>query len=173
METNVRQKAFGKKDQEHRQASLYLLVLFVLMFVFPLLSVFFEYRIRKTPLDPGLIGKWFVFWSIGVRLFIAGIGQIARPGIAVLRIFHSREDRGPGIRELGLATISMGIMGMLSLIFDEWRPLAAITGGLFFGLAGLQHLFRKPGSFHDIAAMVTHQLIAVIMMMYLFFSLLR
>jgi hypothetical protein len=172
METNVRQKAFGK-DQEHRQASLYLVVLFILMFGFPLLSVFLEYRMRRTPLDPGLIGKWFVFWSIGVRLFIAGIGQIAMPGIAVLRIFHATEEKGPGIRELGLANISMGIMGMVSLVYDEWRPLAAITGGIFFGLAGLRHLFRKPGNFHDIAAMVTHQLIAVIMMMYVFFSLLR
>jgi len=26
-----------------------------------------------------LVGKWFVFWMVGVRLFMAGVRQVAQP----------------------------------------------------------------------------------------------
>lgn len=39
------------------------------------------------------------------------------------------------IRELGFANIALCLMGLLSIIHDQWYILAAISGGLFFGFA--------------------------------------
>ena len=30
-------------------------------------------------LTAGLVGKWFVFWTVGIQLFLAGLRQIVQP----------------------------------------------------------------------------------------------
>ena len=53
--------------------SLYLVNVVPTMLVLPLVSILLSRAAREgTPLWP-CIGKWFVFWAIGVRLCIAGI----------------------------------------------------------------------------------------------------
>jgi hypothetical protein len=71
------------------------------------------------------------------------------------------------IRELGFANISMGIMGILSVINNNWRPLAAIVGGLYPGLAGFQHLFKKPDSRNEVIAMLYDLCVFVVVLFYL------
>jgi hypothetical protein len=39
-----------------------------------------EALVTHAPLDLWLLlGRWFVFWAVGVRLLTAGIRQIAQP----------------------------------------------------------------------------------------------
>ena len=75
------------------------------------------------------------------------------------------------IRELGFANIALGVMGILSVINSNWRILAAITGGLFFGLAGIQHLFKKPDSSNELIAMVYDLVVLLMIVLYLIFTL--
>jgi hypothetical protein len=56
---------------------MYLAAIVLLMLVLPLISV-----AAQAPMLPdaaalmGLVGKWFTFWGVGVRLFLAGLNQV-------------------------------------------------------------------------------------------------
>jgi hypothetical protein len=117
------------------------------LFIFPLLSVAFEHYLDHSAVSGDLLGKWFIFWAVGIRLFTAGIKQASNPEFTATQIFkfNSRESYIV-IRELGFANMALGTMGILSVINEQWRLIAAITSGLFFGLAGVQHLLKKPVS---------------------------
>jgi hypothetical protein len=68
-----------------------------------------------------LVGKWFTFWAVGVRLFLAGASQVFRPQFTLQGILGVKD---PGanviVRELGFANISMGTLGLLSLVYPAW-----------------------------------------------------
>jgi hypothetical protein len=63
----------------------YLAIVVLLMLVLPLASLLIETR------EPGLVlvGKWWNFWAIGVRLFTAGLRQVAKPAFTAEVIFHA------------------------------------------------------------------------------------
>ena len=83
-----------------------------------------------------LVGKWFVFWAVGVRLFIAGVRQVAQPQFTAESIFEIKDRAAFAIvRELGFANLSTGTLGLANLAVPAWVVPAAIVGGLFYGLA--------------------------------------
>lgn len=47
------------------------------------------------------------------------------------------------MRELGVANVSMGRVGILSLAAPSWVTPAAMLGGIYYGLAGINHCFHK------------------------------
>ena len=49
------------------------------MCAFPLLSVAIEGVVASSALNASLVGKWFAFWSVGVRLISAGSRQVLQP----------------------------------------------------------------------------------------------
>ena len=71
------------------------------------------------------------------------------------------------IRELGFANIAMGVMGILSVLNNNWRVMAAITGGMFLGLAGILHLLKKPDSLNEMIAMIYDLFVLVVIITYL------
>src|SRR5271154_3802349 len=111
----------SKTEQAREKAiksrgGFYFIFILLLMLIFPVLSIIIEFTAKKVPADPALIGKWFLFWAVGVRLFIAGIKQIFNPGFTARQLFHLRYKEGfILIRELGFANISLGAVGLLSL----------------------------------------------------------
>jgi len=150
---------------------IYLISVLLFMFILPVVSISVELFLHKSLLSWLLIGKWFVFWSIGVRLFIAGIRQALKPEFTAKEIFHIRgEESFVVIKELGFANLSIGLMGMLSLLKTEWCSVVAIGGGLFFGLAGILHVLKKPDSNNEIIAMISDLFIFAVALCYLFFS---
>ena len=68
--------------------SLYLINVLVVMLILPVVSVTVECLTHSSTFGWALIGKWFVFWAIGVRLFTAGIRQVAKPAFTAQEIFH-------------------------------------------------------------------------------------
>jgi hypothetical protein len=44
------------------------------------------------------------------------------------------------IRELGFANLALGTIGLGSILWGQWTPVAAVAGAIFYGLAGLNHL---------------------------------
>jgi hypothetical protein len=138
-----------------------------LLCVLPLLSITGEVIFEHESFTWTLVGKWFVFWTTGIRLFTAGISQSSNPAFTA-RIFKMKtQESYIVIRELGFANISLGVMGILSVINDHWRILAAITGSLFFGFAGIQHIFKKPGSTNELIAMIGDLFVFIILFSYL------
>jgi hypothetical protein len=130
---------------------------FICLLLLPAASVALE-----ALLHPGsatltaLVGKWFVFFGVGVRLFMAGVTQTFRPQFTAESIF---DLKGPGalaiVREVGFANLAMGTLGLLSLIKAQWVVPAAIVGGLYYGLAGPGHLLRPNRNFKEQTALVS------------------
>jgi len=146
----------------------YLLSLLLLMLVLPALSVWVDYVPYPGTPFMVLVGKWFVFWAVGVRLFAAGIRQVAKPLFTLQQIFHIQNPAGQVVvRELGFANICFGLIGMLSLFIPHWRPAAAFAGGLYMGIAGVYHLIKKPASPNEVVAMVSDIYILLTMGAYL------
>jgi hypothetical protein len=117
-----------------------------------------------------LIGKWFIFWGIGVRLFTAGLKQVINPAFTAASIFHLKEKESQVVvRELGYANICLGIIGIVSLFIPHWRIVAACSGGLFFGIAGANHLIKKPAGINELIAMVSDVFIALVVLLYAVF----
>ncbi len=86
--------------------------------------------------------RWAVFWMVGGRLFLAGIRQIVQPrytAAVVLGIQHA--DSLLVVRELGFANVALGTMGLGSILWTHWTTPAGVAGAIFYGLAGLNHLW--------------------------------
>jgi len=149
------------------QPSLYLVSVILFMVVLPVISIATEWHYGHL-FGWALIGRWFVFWASGVRLFMAGIRQITKPAFTAQQIFHmSGTESFAIIRELGFANVCFGLLGIISLFLPAWCPAAAFAGGLYFGLAGLLHVFKKPDSTNEVIAMVSDLYIFIILFLYL------
>ena len=139
-----------------------------LLFFLPLLSILSAHFFEKEIVSAQLTGKWFIFWAIGIRLFTAGIKQASDPAFTAKQIFRFKNsESNEVIRELGFANISLGVMCILSLINNEWRFLAAIGGGLFFGAAALLHIVRKPETRNETIALLYDLIVCLGALVYL------
>jgi hypothetical protein len=150
-----------------KKFNLYFVSVLLFMLLLPLASVIFNSYLDGLQFTLLLAGKWLIFWAIGVRLFIAGIRQATKPAFTAQQIFRiSGSDSFPVIRELGFANICMGMIAMFSLLWPSWRMPAAMAGGLYFGLAGMLHLFKKLNSRNELIALVSDLFIFLLMVAY-------
>ena len=144
---------------------MYLATIILLMGVLPAVSILIEFVILHSSADLlFLIGKWFAFWSVGIRLILAGIRQIANPTFTADTIFGVKDKRALTIvQELGFGNLSIGVLGALSLIHWEWVVPAAIAGGLFYGLAGIKHVLKGDRNTTETIAMVSDLFIFLVL----------
>jgi hypothetical protein len=136
--------------------------------VLPLASVLVALAAEPAA-DPVLeIGRWFVFWGIGVRLAVAGLSQVARPAATSAGILGIADPAaGKVVAELGFANIAMGTVALLSLPLTAWTTPAALAGGMFIAAAGVKHVFNPGRSFKENTAMVTDLVVAAAVGLYL------
>ena len=148
----------------------YIIVVSILTFILPAICSIAEMMINKTISSFLLFGKWFIFSAVGLRLFIAGIKQTADPAFTAKEIFHiDNTDIFPVVRELGFANLCFGLIGIISLFQPSWRIVSAFGSGIYYGIAGLQHLFKKPAGINEKFALVTDMLIFVFLAGYLIY----
>ncbi|MGA3140186.1 MAG: DUF6790 family protein [Xanthobacteraceae bacterium] len=136
---------------------MYFIFVALFLFVLPAISVLVEAVLRSGSADLMLlVGKWFVFWGVGVRLFIAGLRQVAQPRFTAESIFQVK-DRGALsiVREVGFANLAMGALGLLTLAEPNFLVSAAIVGGLYYGLAGAGHAVRGNKNASEWTALVS------------------
>src|ERR1700749_728071 len=99
-----------------RKPPIYLISVLLFMLLLPVGCILYQWQIEKISLSWPLTGKWFVFWAIGARLFIAGLRQVTKPAFTAKEIFHMTTDESyVVIRELGFANLCFGTLGVLSL----------------------------------------------------------
>jgi len=148
---------------------MFLVIVLSFMVVLPLGSVILEYLLSGCGADLMLLaGKWFVFWAVGMRLFTAGLRQMVRPDLTAKDILGITDQRAfVVVRELGFANISMGLLGLLSLFQAGWTVAAAIPGGLFIGLAGINHILRRNKNALEKAAMLTNLFVFAVLLFFL------
>ena len=150
-------------------SKMYLISVILFMLVLPSTCTVVEYfRAFDHPLTAGIVGKWFLFWGVGLRLLTAGLKQVINPAFTAESIFHLQDKASfVVVRELGFANICIGSGAILSLFMPQWRIAAAFTGGLYFGIAGLIHVIKKPVSPNEWLALVSDIFIAGLMAMYI------
>lgn len=137
-------------------------------FVIPLIGFFTSYVVAGDPLRFDLLAKWFIFSAVGLRLFIAGLQQSLKPAFTAQEIFHIQSPEAlPIVRELGFANLCFGLMGIVSLFKPEWRIVSAVASGLYYGLAALQHLIKRPAGANERFALWTDILIFGFLLTYL------
>jgi hypothetical protein len=147
----------------------YLLTVVLLMAVLPIGSILIERFAIGNSVDVLLlVGKWFVFWAVGVRQFLAGIRQVVRPQFTSEGIFGIKtKEPWAIVRELGFANLSMGVLGIASIVVGGLTKPSAIVSGLFFGIAGINHCIRKERTFAENVATVSDLLLFAILLLYL------
>ncbi len=148
---------------------MYLAMIILLMGVLPVVSIAIEFAALHGEAGLlSLIGKWFVFWPVGVRLVLAGLRQVADPTFTAATIFGVKDKAALTIvQELGFGNLSIGTLGALSLIYRGWIIPAALAGGLFYGLAGIKHALRSDRNAVENIATVSDLFIFVVLAGYL------
>jgi hypothetical protein len=130
---------------------------FALMFALPVASILVECGGRwESTAVWGAMLRWFVFWAIGLRLFSAGVRQVLQPSFTAREIFRLESaDANVIVRELGFANVCLGLTGLVAGFCPSWRFPAAFVGGLYFGLAGVMHAWKRPSSPNEWIALVS------------------
>ena len=143
---------------------MYTFTVFALALVLPLLSIWIEHQFRGATISAELVARWFVFWAIGVRLFMAGVRQIAQPAYTAQVILGLKSpDALLVVRELGFANAALGAVALISIFARPWAPPIALVGAIFFGLAGVNHLLHGDRTRLQSIAMISDLFIAVVL----------
>jgi len=146
---------------------MYFIVIALFMLILPAACIAAEYYWLHTGADLVLlIGKWFAFWGVGMRLGIAGLRQAFNPAFTARDIFEIEDERvHPIVRELGFANLALALLGLLALL-PGWATPAALAGGLFFALAGWKHITASERNLVRTIAMVSDVFIALVLIGY-------
>jgi hypothetical protein len=147
---------------------MYYASVLLLTLILPLGSVYVDQAMLHNTLPLLLlVGKWFAFWAGGVRLFIAGIRQNLQPRFTAETIFGmSSDDPLPFIRELGMANIAMGTVGIVAGFVADFVLPAAIASGLYYAQAGIGHALHGGRNARRTLAMVSDLFVAAALLAY-------
>ncbi len=150
---------------------MYLLIVLLLMLVLPIGSICVEHSYLHSAAPPMLlVGKWFVFWSAGVRLFLAGLRQFFQPRFTSEQIFGIKSDDAlPLVRELGIANFATGVVGITSLAKPSFTLPVAISAFIFYGIAGIRHVAESDRTRNENVAMTSDLFISLILAAYIAF----
>jgi hypothetical protein len=156
------------KNNSSNTNKKYIFVVSMLTFVLPIICSEGQILINKDIFfSLELVGKWFIFSAVGLRLFIAGLKQTTDPAFTAKEIFHiDNPDGFPIVRELGFANLCFGLIGIVSLFLPQWRVVSAFGSGLYYGIAGLQHFFKKPIGTNEKFALATDIIISLLLLVY-------
>ena len=151
---------------------MYFIIVIATTIVLPIGSALAEYGIVYSTGDVPApvntliycLGKWYVFWAGGVRLMLAGLRQTFAPGMTLKQIFEiDHPPSGHIVQELGFANLSISLVCLLSLLYPTLMPAGAISAGVFYGLAGLQHLRKPQRNAQRTVAMLTDLLVFLVL----------
>ena len=154
---------------------MYILMIVLTMFVLPAASILVDLFVFHSTQAIGLlVGKWYVFWAVGIRLFTAGLRQSTNPRFTAQQILGVKSEAPLQIvQELGFANLSIGLLGILTILKSGWTVPAAITGGLFYGLAGIRHIFKREMNALEKTALFSDLVACVLLAGFLYQSLAR
>ena len=154
----------------------YIIGVSALTFLMPVISSAIEYYTSTGSVNTfhglvfitAMMGKWFIFYAVGVRLLLAGIRQIKNPDFTAKEIFHIESDAVlPIVRELGFANLCAGLVGIMALFIPQWRMVSAFSSGLYYCIAGLYHFIKKPAGINEQFALITDIIIFALLAIYL------
>ena len=140
---------------------MYLVIILGLTVVLPTASILLELAFSDAGSGLLTVGRWFVFWGVGVRLLLGGLRQVMQPSFTAATIFKIQDPAAEKlVTEIGFGNVSMGLVAALSLFLPSWLVPSGLAGGLYLGLAGLKHIANRTRTREEDIAMVTDLLVA-------------
>lgn len=151
---------------------MYVAMVLLTMLLLPAGSVLADHALHPEAAALMLIGKWFVFWGVGVRLGLAGLRQFFQPAFTAKQIFHIDGDEAlPLVRELGIANFATGMVGIASLAAPSFVLPVAISAGIFYGVAGVRHISERERSFNQTVALASDLFMFAVLALFVCFAL--
>jgi hypothetical protein len=136
----------------------------VLILVCPVVAIAVDRRVNPALSYPALVAKWFIFFTVGMRLTLAGLRQATKPGFTAREIFHIEgEACYPIVRELGFANLCFGLIGIVSLFVPAWRVVSAFGSGLYYLFAASMHIVKGSASPNERFALVSDVFIVLLL----------
>ncbi len=152
---------------------MYIAIVVLTMLVLPVGSIAIEHGLHPQLALQDLAGRWFVFWGVGVRLGLAGFRQFFQPMFTAREIFHMEGDEAlPLVRELGVANLATGVVGLASISAPSFVLPVAISSGIFYAVAGIRHVRERSRSLNETVAMISDLFIAVVLAAFVVLTLL-
>lgn len=148
---------------------MYKVMVIGLMVVLPIVSAIVELVLTGSSANVlAVIGKWFLFWGVGVRLTIAGISQSFKPSFTAENILGEKGSSGANqiVQELGFANLGFGIVGLIAPWVAGWAVPAAIPAAIFLGIAGLRHIAKPNKNGKEWLATLTDLLVSVVLIVF-------
>jgi len=148
-------------------------MILVLMVLLPIASIVIELVVSGGDADVWFtIGKWFLFWGVGVRLFTAGLSQALKPQFTAKGILG--EAGSPAalqvVQELGYANLGMGAVGLIAPWVSDWAIPAAMPATVFLGLAGVRHIGKSGKNRNELLATLTDLFVAAVLLVFVAIS---
>lgn len=136
------------------------------MLVLPTLAVLLDTRRTEEPWFER-IGKWFIFFGVGVRLLVAGLSQMLHPGFTAA-LLGLDGNAHIIVQELGFANLLLASVALVSLGRPCYRVLGS-GGALYMGFAGSLHLrrFGEDSTFDEAVALGSDWWIFLVVLVYL------
>ncbi|MFT3704302.1 MAG: hypothetical protein QM802_18180 [Agriterribacter sp.] len=142
-----------------RQHQLEIILHILFVFGLPALSVLIQHHVTKETITASLLGKWFILWVLGVRLLVVGFVQVVRRGRSAVQ---QSEDGLDLVKIAGLVKMGLSLLGFLCVTHPQWSLLPTITVGIYLGLAGFQHDFKKPSTTEGWISMIYDMVVFVV-----------
>jgi hypothetical protein len=154
---------------------MYLVMVIGLMVVAPIVSIVIELSVAQGSADVlFVIGKWFLFWGAGVRLFTAGISQVIRPQFTAQNILgETTPAANQVVQELGFANLGMGVAAIAAAWVPGWALPVAIVPAIFLTAAGVRHLFKKEKNTKELLATLSDLLVGAVLAVFVVVTLVR
>jgi hypothetical protein len=147
---------------------MYLAIIALTMLILPVSSILIEHALHPGDGLIFLMGRWFVFWAVGVRLALAGVRQFFQPSFTAKQIFHMAGDEAlPLVRELGVANFATAVVALLSLAIPSFIVPVAISACIFYGAAGARHVVERNRSRNENIAMGSDLFLFVVLLIFL------
>ncbi len=146
---------------------MYVVMLIGFMVVLPIVSIVIELIASGGDADVWFtIGKWFLFWGVGMRLFVAGISQLFKPQFTANNILGGTTSPAAlqVVQELGFANLGMGAVALIAPWVSDWAIPASIPAIVFLGLAGLRHIAKPGKNGKEFLATITDLFVAVVLL---------
>ena len=152
---------------------MYIAVVALFMFVLPLGSMLAEHALPGGAPFMALIGKWFVFWSAGIRLVLAGARQLLQPEFTARNIFKIEgSDAFPLVREIAAANLALGAVAVASLWRRDFILPIALAAAIFYGIAGFRHALETDRGLNETVAMASDLFLFIVLAAYAAYALL-
>jgi len=125
--------------------------------ILPLFSIILSIIINKTKQQQynilDIIKNWFIFWSLGIRLILAGVIQIFNPKYTD-NLLQLGLNNFSIIQELGIANITIGTMCIVSFFKTNLQKYVCFCSSFFWLGLSINHILNLK-SFNDTFSLIT------------------